>query len=45
MDLDGCRADFTAGTSPTRKEVYARRAQQIGILIVWMQTQLARGFD
>ena len=44
MDLDGYRADFTAGSSPTRKEVYARRAQSIGILIAWMQTQLAQGF-
>lgn len=44
MDLDGCRADTTAGSNPTREEVYTRRAQSIGILIVWMQTQLARGF-
>ena len=43
MDLDGCRADTTAGSNPTRKEVYARRAQQIGTLIGWMQVELARG--
>lgn len=42
MDLDGRRADFTAGSSPTRKEVYARRAQQIALLIGLMQTLLAR---
>ena len=43
MDLDGCRADTTAGSSPTRKEIYARRAQQIGFLIGWVQIKLARG--